>query len=100
MSSWCNSGAVSLVWAAEVTLLSWINSIWLGHVEGWRWNLKNEELWNVHALFDVEGYFALIVQNDRDLFGVIVIYGPGGDHDPMVGNHATPTGYKTKGALS
>ena len=27
------------------------------------------------------------------------MYSAGGDHDLMVGGHATPTGYKTKGAL-
>ena len=33
------------------------------------------------------------------LYGVIAIYGSGGEHDTMVGGHATTTGYKTKGAL-
>ena len=53
----------------------------------------------MHALFDGEGDIALIVQDDGYLSGVIAIYGAGGDHDPMVGGHATPTGYKTKGSL-
>ena len=53
----------------------------------------------MHAFFDGEGGLALIVQDDGDLSIVITIYGVGGDHDPMVGGHATPTGDETKGAL-
>ena len=39
------------------------------------------------------------MQDGRYLSGVIAIYGDNGDQDPMVGDHATPTGYKTKGSL-
>ena len=39
------------------------------------------------------------MQDDRDFSGVIVIYGAIEDHDPIVGGHAAPTSYKTKGAL-
>ena len=39
------------------------------------------------------------MQDKGYLSGVIAIYGDSGDHDPMVGGHASPTGYKTKGVL-
>ena len=58
--------------------------------------MKNEELCNTHALFYGEVSLALIVQDDGDLYSVITIDSAGGDHDPMVGGHATPTGDKTK----
>ena len=38
------------------------------------------------------------MQDDGYFYGVIAIYGAGGDHDPMFGGHATLTGDKTKGA--
>ena len=53
--------------------------------------MKNEELCDTHALFDGEGGLDLIVQDNRDLFGVVAIYGAGGYHDPMFNGHATPT---------
>ena len=52
----------------------------------------------MHAFFDGEGSLTLIVQDDGYFYGVIAIYGAGGDHDPMFGGHATLTGDKTKGA--
>ena len=52
----------------------------------------------MHAFFDGEGSLALIVQDGGDFYGVIAIYGAGGDHDPMFGGHATLTGDKIKGA--
>ena len=61
--------------------------------------MKNEELCNTHAFFDGEGDLAMIFQESGYFSGVIAIYGTSEDHDPMVGGHATPTGYKTKGAL-
>ena len=39
------------------------------------------------------------MQDDGYFPCVTVIYGAGGNHDPMVGGHDTPTGDKTKGAL-
>ena len=54
---------------------------------------------NTRDLFDVDGDISLIIQDDRDLSGVIPIYGAVRDHDTMVGGHATPTGYETKVAL-
>ena len=53
----------------------------------------------MHALFDGEGGLDLIVQDNGYLYVVIAIYGAVGDHDPMIGGHATLTGDKTKGAL-
>ena len=53
----------------------------------------------MHAFFDGKGGIALIVQDDVDISGVVAIYGAGGDHDPIFGGHATPTGEKTKAAL-
>ena len=39
------------------------------------------------------------MQANGYLYGVIAIYGSSGEHDPMVGGHATLTGDKTKGYL-
>ena len=39
------------------------------------------------------------MQDNGYFSGAIAIYGSGGDNDPMVGGHAAPTGYETKGAL-
>ena len=41
----------------------------------------------------------MIVQYDRELSGVMAVYGAGGDHDTMVSGHTTSTGYKTKLSL-
>ena len=41
----------------------------------------------------------MIVQDGEDFPSVIAIYGAVGYHDPMVGGHADPTGYETKGDL-
>ena len=61
--------------------------------------MNNEDLFDTHSFFDGEGGLALIFQDDGDFSGVVTIYGAGGDHDPMFGDHATPTSDKTKGAL-